>query len=396
MKLNYTEDEDEFRVSIPPDPSDVIYRDFMVDETTEAGSELLGWACVAGLFFGYMPIIVGISSVASLHTLSAHVPAFAYLIEEQPSIAAIWDGLVGAMALTLMVSFLPTFLVIIFYRFFALKAEAWLQHKVQLWYYYFNVIFVLLVTAVGSSLLKTVDELIKDPTSIFHLLADTMPTATHFYLNLYPTQWATHSMILTRYVQWGKYKMFETLHRDESDDNKRGKIAHDLAEPEDQDYYGMGSRSARFTIMLVIGVVFCTLSPLMLVLAFINFALCRAAYGYLFLYAEIVKADLGGPFFVSQLKHVQQCLFIYITLMAGVLFYRGYDADGNGPGGAPGIIAGGAFLYAIPMYNKFDRKFHWVDLPYEIVSRDDEKSENKRAARRGTYQQPELMEHKSG
>jgi len=322
------------------------------------------------------------------------VPAFAYLIEHQPSIAAIWDGLVGAMALTLMVSFLPTFLVIIFYRFFALKAEAWLQHKVQLWYYYFNVIFVLLVTAVGSSLLKTVDELVKDPTSIFHLLADSMPTATHFYLNLYPTQWATHSMILMRYVQWGKFKMFETLHRHEEDEDVRSKIAHDLAEPEDQDYYGMGSRSARFTIMLVIGIVFCTLSPLMLILAFINFAFCRVAYGYLFNFAEIVKPDLGGPFFVSQLKHVQQSLFIYITLMAGVLFYRGYDADGNGPGGTPGIIAGASFLYAIPMYNRFDRKFHWVDLPYEIVSRDNEENVHKRLARRSTYQQPELMEQK--
>jgi hypothetical protein len=394
MKLNYTEDEDEFRVSIPPDPSDLIYRDFMVDETREAGSELLGWACVAGLFFGYMPIIVGISSVASLHTLSAHVPAFEYIVVHQPGIAAVWDGLVGAMALTLMVSFLPTFLVIIFYRFFALKAEAWLQHKVQMWYYYFNVVFVLLVTAVGSSLLKTVDQLVEDPTSIFKLLADSMPTATHFYLNLYPAQWTTHAMIMMRYVQWGKFKMFETLNRHEPEET-RGKIAHDLAEPEDQDYYGMGSRSARFTIMLVIGIVFCTLSPLMLVMAFMNFYLCRVVYGYLFNFAEIVKADLGGPFFVSQLKHVQQGLFIYITLMAGVLFYRGYDADGNGPGGTPGIIAGASFLYAIPMYNRFDRRFHWVDLPYEVVSRDDEHSVHKRAARRGTYQQPELMDHKS-
>merc|ERR1740138_683466 len=135
-------------------------------------------------------------------------------------------------------------------------------------------------------------------------------------------------MILTRYVQWFKYRGQEFLNRHEPEE-KRNKIAHDLAEPEDQDYYGMGSRSARFTIMLVISIVFCTLSPLMLVLAFINFAFCRIAYGYLFNFAEIVKADLGGPFFVSQLKHIQQCLFIYITLMAGVLFYRGYDADGG-------------------------------------------------------------------
>merc|ERR1719263_2753765 len=191
-------------------------------------------------------------------------------------------------------------------------------------------------------------------------------------------------MAFTRYFTVGKYLACRN-YLDE-------KSAKARAEPEDQDYYGIGSRSARFTIMLVISVVFCTLSPLMVVLAFMNFAFCRIAYGYLFNFAEIVKPDLGGPFFVSQMKHVQQGLFIYITLMAGVLFYRGYAEDGvSGPGGTPGIIAGGAFLYAIPMYNRFDRKFHWVDLPYEVVSRDDEQSVPKRLARRSTYQQPELM-----
>jgi len=426
MKLNYTEDEDEFRVEIPPDPSDVIYADFMEDEMHQAGRELVGWACVAGLFFGYMPIIVGISSVASLKTLQDHVALFRMIVENYPSIAAVWDGLVGAMALTLMVSFLPTFLVIIFYNFFSLKAEAWLQHKVQLWYYYFNVVFVLLVTAVGSSLLSTVNELIAEPTSIFKLLATTMPTATHFYLNLYPAQWTTHSMILMRYVQWSKWKLFlkltdeteaqaemDKLNADSSNPDKaapegdvlrlehyKEKIAHDKAEPEDQDYYGMGSRSARFTIMAVIGCVFCTLSPLMTILAIINFWLCRIFYGYLFNYAEIVKPDLGGVFFVSSLKHVQQGMFIYVTLMAGVLYYRGYDcpeedspaSECDGPGMLPGIIAGLSFLYLIPSYNRFDRKFHWIDLPFNKVSADDHTCTTKRRARRDTYQQPELME----
>jgi hypothetical protein len=163
MQLKYTPDEDQFVVSVPPDPSDVIYTDLMVDETREAASETIGWACIAGLFFGYMPIIIGISSVASLSTLSAHIALFRMIVDEHPGIAAVWDGLVGAIALTLMVSFLPTFLVLIFDTFFALKARAWLQHKVQIWYYYFNLVFILLVTAVGSSLLATVDSLLSRP-----------------------------------------------------------------------------------------------------------------------------------------------------------------------------------------------------------------------------------------
>lgn len=382
MRLQYTPDEDTFVVSVPPDPSDVVYTDLMVDETREAASETLGWACVAGLFFGYMPIIIGISSVASLSTLSAHVALFRFIINQYPSIAAIWDGLVGAIALTLMVSFLPTFLVLIFDGFFALKAKAWLQHKIQIWYYYFNLVFILLVTAVGSSLLSTVDSLLEDPTSIFKLLATTMPTASHFYLNLYPTQWATQSMEFMRYIPLGKFHAFKRLLGDELK-------AHDKAEPEDQDYYGKGSRSARLTIFLVIATTFCTLSPLMCLLAYIHFYLCRLFYGFMFVWAEIPKPDLGGAFWHSQLKHVQQGMFIYIVLMSGVLYYRGIDEEtGEGPGTTPGFIAGASLIYMYRSYNKFDREFHWETLPFEDI-RDDGQHE-KRKPRRATYQQPEL------
>jgi len=382
MQLKYTPDEDTFVVSVPPDPSDVVYTDLMVDESREAASETIGWSCIAGLFFGYMPIIIGISSVASLSTLSAHVALFRMIVDEYPGIAAVWDGLVGAIALTLMVSFLPTFLVLIFDTFFALKARAWLQHKVQIWYYYFNLVFILLVTAVGSSLLSTVDSLLEDPTSIFQLLATTLPTASHFYLNLYPAQWATQSMEFMRYVCLTKWIGFNRLLGDEEK-------ARDKSEPEDQDYYGKGSRSARFTIFLVIATTFCTLSPLMIALAFIHFALCRLFYGWMFVFAEIPKADLGGAFWHSKLKHVQQGMFIYIILMAGVLYYRGTDEKtGEGPGSTPGFIAGASLLYMYKSYTRFDRHFHWEMLPFEDIR--DDGTHKKREPRRNTYQQPEL------
>merc|ERR1719265_2777597 len=244
MQLKYTPDEDTLVVSVPPDPSDVVYTDLMVDENKEAASEIIGWACIAGLFFGYMPIIIGISSVASLNTLSAHIALFRMIVDHHPGIAAVWDGLVGAIALTLMISFLPTFLVLIFDDVFVVKARAWLQHKVQIWYYYFNLVFILLVTAVGSSLLATVDSLLEDPTSVFKLLASTLPTASHFYLNLYPAQWTTQSMEFVRYVPLTKWIAFNRLLGDEEK-------AHEKAEPEEQINFGKGSRSARFTIFLV-------------------------------------------------------------------------------------------------------------------------------------------------
>lgn len=382
-RLVYQEDEDILKVSTPPDPSDVIFSDLQVDETRERASELVGWLCVAGLFALYIPIIVGISAVASLETLSKTVPMLRVVTEHHSGFTALWDGMAGAVALTLMVSFMPMFLLMIFSHFFALKADSWLQHKVQLWYYYFNVIFVLLVTAVGSSLVATVDQLIEDPLSVFKLLADSMPCATHFYLNLYPVQWATHAMAFTRYFPLRKY-LAARYYLDE-------RAAKARAEPEDQDYYGMGSRSARFTIMLVISVVFCTLSPLISLLGIVNFAWCRLLYGYLFVYAETRKPDLGGDFWVSQLKHLHWSLYIYIVLMSGVLYYRGTDpVTGEGPGALPGFLAGLSLLYLVPSIRRFDRKFHWQSLPFKEVR--DDSGHTKRPTTRRSYRQPELYD----
>merc|ERR1719379_1473742 len=127
-------------------------------------------------------------------------------------------------------------------------------------------------------------------------------------------QWVTHAQNLMRIANLGKYKAWSLVYGEEKGKEK--------SEPEDQDYYGLGSRSARFCFMLVLCLNFASLSPLITLLGWINFWMCRKVYGYLCVYAETRKPDLGGVFYVSQLNHVQEGLFIYIVLMSGVLTMR--------------------------------------------------------------------------
>merc|ERR1719410_33657 len=103
-----------------------------------------------------------------------------------------------------------------------------------------------------------------------------------------------------------KFKIWSTIYGEA--------IAVKKAEPEDQDYYGLGSRSARFTFMLTLSLAFCSLSPLITILGFVNFWMCRKVYGYLCVFSETKKPDLGGAFFVDQLRNVTEGMFIYIIL----------------------------------------------------------------------------------
>jgi hypothetical protein len=354
LALKVRADEYEFAMSIPPDPADVIYSDLYMDQSTLQIKSFIGYVSIVAVFFGFTPIILAISSIINLTALRRSIPLVEKLIQAVPMSERLLEGVLASAALTLFMSFLPTIFMFIFDSFYQLKAGRWAQHSLQIWYFWFQVIFVLLITAVGSSLWDTVVTLISHPTLIFELLAHRLPSTTHFYLNFMAMQWAVHGLNLTRYINLSKYKAL-LLVCDEQQ-------AKDMSEPEDQDYYGMGARSARFTLNLVIALVYCSLCPLITVITGINFVICKVVYGYLLVFAEMPKPDLGGVFWVSQLRHAQHGLFIYIMLMIGVLSSRAATLG-------PTIVAAPALLYCMRNFDRFQYHFQWETLPFEEIAK---------------------------
>ncbi|CAJ1408273.1 unnamed protein product, partial [Effrenium voratum] len=255
----------------------------------------------------------------------------------------------------IFLAFAPTVLINIFSVLFHFKSQVWVQLQLQTWYWFFLVFFVILVTVIGQGFTQFVSKLADDPLSFPLLLADKMPASTHYYLNFLGLQWVTHAMNLTRYIQCMK---FVGLSKIWNDDDARA-----LAEPEDQDYYGMGSRTARFTTNMMVAIIFGTISPLMSFLAWVNFFLCRVFYGYLMIWAESKKQDSGGYFFVAQLHHVFVGLLTYALLMTGMMLRR-----------APDYVPAGmsilGLVYAVVAYNSFRNDFEWEVLPWEEISQD--------------------------
>jgi hypothetical protein len=309
-----------------------------------------------------MPLVIGITNVAKVVNMGPLQP--------------VWQGLAPTMGLQLMVAFLPTILLLIFRVFFTLKADAWSQAMLQNYYFWFQVVFVIMATAVGQDVKGFTDTLATDPFAIFGVMADTMPYATHFFMNFQVLQWVTHVMNILRYVTLAKYKALSQLFPEDK--------AKELAEPEDQDYYGIGSRSARWTIQMCIGIVFGTLSPPVSVLTFLNFAVVRVVYGYLIPFAETKKPDLGGVFWVSQLKHLFVGNIIYCILMIGVLAKRAANLG-------PMIIAAPSLGYVIWSMQRFKTQFNWEKLPFEELMLDKVSDAKTPRESLGTYVQPELM-----
>eukprot|EP00928_Gymnodinium_smaydae_P044936 TRINITY_DN299_c1_g1_i5.p1 TRINITY_DN299_c1_g1~~TRINITY_DN299_c1_g1_i5.p1 ORF type:complete len:771 (-),score=164.49 TRINITY_DN299_c1_g1_i5:68-2380(-) len=364
----YSEDRDDWVVSLPPEPVDLIWSDLQQDPTRRQGREALGMMAVVGLYFAYMPIVLGVSKLATL-------------IDAGP-LESLWIALAPTMGLQFMVAFLPTFLILIFNVFYTLKAEVWAQKRLQTFYFWFQVVFVVLVTAIGNSVVEFTKTVFTDPLELPRLLGDTMPLATHFYMNFLVLQWVTHAMNIIRYVPLSKFLAATVLFEEEE--------ARMLSEPEDQDYYGIGSRSARFSINLMIGIVYGTLSPPINFLAWVNFYLCRLIYGYLMPFAETKKADLGGAFWVEQLNHIFVANIIYVIVMTGVLSGRA-----NMTGFTPTYIAAPSLIYVLWSYNRFQKAFSWETLPISKVANDQGVAQKgTKRTLRGDYVQPELFPQK--
>merc|ERR1719203_903753 len=171
-----------------------------------------------------------------------------------------------------------------------------------------------MIAAVGTDFFEFADAILTEPFSIFSLLGDSLPYATHYYCNYIVLNWFTHTLNLTRYAQFSKFKAFSALYTEEE--------AAKMCEPEDQDYYGIGSRSARFTTILIIGIVYGTMCPPLNLLVFINFCVCRLVYGYTMTFAENKKTDLGGVFWATQLSSIYVGMVIYVVAMTGVFYLR--------------------------------------------------------------------------
>lgn len=368
-----------FMMSEPPDPADVTYSDLYTNPELLNFKALLGYSCIAGVFFGFTPIVMAISSIINLTTLRKALPVVDDFIRRHPWSEHTIEGVVASSAMTIMVSMMPTVLMLIINNLFQLKAGRWAQHKLQNWYFWFQVIFVLLVTTLGNSLFDTMLSLVNHPTLIFELLAYRLPLATHFYLNYLVLQWVLHLMNLTRYINFFKFKGLSAICEEER--------AKELSEPEDQDYYGIGGRSARFAINLVMALMYSNLCPLISVVALINFLICKVVYGYLLVFAESVKPDLGGHFWVTQLRQIQAGLLLYVLLMLGILSSRS-------PSFGPTVVAAPALLFVLRGLVRFHSAYEWERMPFEalVKGKAAKMGCEVRESSRKDYTQPELLE----
>jgi len=298
-------------------------------------------------------------AVMDMDTLQQHVPFFKYVVNFYPTLRASWDGLAGSFLLNTLMGLVPSIFALVIGSCLGEKSNAWTQHRMQLWLFPFLLTFILLVVAVGDAFVDIWNaaavvggEIFK--TGVFSKLASTLPHVSNFYLKFVTLELSAESMALTRYMNLLKFLWWRRKYEPER--------AREFAEPEDQDLEGMGNRCARSSLILACVLVFSVIEPGICILGLMYFGLVRIYYGYLLVFAETHKPDLGGVFWYAQLRHLHQALFIYVSLMVGMLLQC---SQSNRPAAVTGscFVVLGFFSYRL-------QELEW-ETPQEDVHLDD-------------------------
>jgi hypothetical protein len=322
---------DEFVMSFPPSPRHVHYDNLAKDPARQELFTVLGYVAIFFVFFFFL---TAITSIVQFSNWLQEIEALAWA-------HGILQAVAGPLVYQTVVGFLPTIFRLIFQTFWVCPSEPYVQELMYRWYFWFLYVFVLFMSIIGSNPVTTASDLAEDPATIPTVIADQLPKFTNFYISLIILQVSTHVLNMVRHMQVIKYLVFRPVFGE--------KEAKKMVEPEDQDFNGIGSRSARWINTMILGLVFCQIQPLLLVYTAVHFVVCKFVYGHLFVFAEDRKGDVGGGIFQDQLWHMQLGLATYIILMTGYLMNRSHYSyiPGTSVPISPWIISFLSFIWLV-------------------------------------------------
>lgn len=371
----YRTDSSEFAVQIPPEASDVIYKDLKKDTANHLSSEAVGTMCIALVFLFWSPVVVLISGFTSLDQVQAHVTWLRELTERSPQLGFFLEGIFATAAMKMFMCFLPYILFFIITNFFTVKAQSWAQLRLERWYVAFLLTFVVLFTIVGRSALIAIVSLAEGPADLFRLLAMSLPGVSHFYLNYLALDWFSTSIQLLRHGNIFNFWFYRFVRW------MKPEVAKSFSEPENQAFFGMGARFGHGVLVATIAIVLCTCSPSIILIGWVTMFVGETVYAYLLMTVESKKADTGGRFWIDAMTQLFFCILLYTVLMIGILCRQQMPI--------PIALSSCSLIVLYRAWERF-QNLSWEKLPLEAVA---EKAKRERGAapQQGDYIQEECL-----
>jgi hypothetical protein len=348
--------------SAPPSPEDVDYQHIGKDPLVVESQKWLWGLYLFLIMLLWLPIVASVAMLVNFREIEDRIPVIREFCNDTSTCPIVMQGLVSALLITMLVGAIPTTLMFGIKRFLASKSSVEAQLTLQSTYYVFQVVFILLVTAISSSFMTTLRSIANKPRIVFPLLARSLPSKSHWYSEFMALSWAADAFKMFRFQNLLAFTAWRFIFGEEE--------AKRRCEPQNMNFHGMGGRMARCSLQLTIVLVFSTCFPPIAIIGWVLFSLACATHMYLMIFVEDQLPDGGGQFWIEGLKSIFCALVIFICLMTGILLQHSTLQHAG-----VAVLALSVVLY----YWRSISQLEWRTLPFESIAQKDDDNYEKTA-----------------
>jgi len=287
------------------------------------------------IIFWAIPVgIVGV--IAQVNTLKT-LPGLTWIDDIPSVILGVVSGLLPSVALAILMSLVPVFM-----RMFARFAGEVSLSRVELYtqnaYFAFQLIQVFLIRTLTDTASTAIVQIADNPSSVFSILSDALPTSSNFYISYFILQGVTIATgVLTQVVGC---VIFNLLYKflagtPRAMYNKWTTLSA----------ISWGSTLPVYTAIAVISVTYAVIAPIMLFWATLALGLFYLAYRYNVLFMTDTQIDTRGLFYPRALKQLFAGIYLAEICMVGMFAV----SKSPGPAVLMGIFLVFTVLYQITL-----------------------------------------------
>lgn len=256
-------------------------------------------------------IPVAIVGLISQVKVIAGLPGMSWINSIPPVILGVVSGLLPSVALSILMSFVPIIMRALG-KLSGLSTLSEVELFTQNAYFAFQVIQVFLVQTLFSSATNAIISISASPgTSVFDLLAKSLPTSSNFYISYFIVQGLTVSVgvltqVIGQFVFRLLYKYLSSTPR--SMYTKWTSLSAIL----------WGSLLPVYTNIVVISITYSVIAPLMLFWSTIGLGLFYLAFRYNLLFVSDTAVDTRGLIYPRALKQLFTGIYLGEICMVGL------------------------------------------------------------------------------
>jgi calcium permeable stress-gated cation channel len=251
------------------------------------------------LFWSVITAVV--SQLTNIDTISQNLPALGNAINSNPSLAGFISGVLPPLVIAILMSLVPMILrTLSTYSGAPLKT---IVERLTLSQYFFFLIFnVLVVVTISGSIVTSISNIIKDPTSVLDILSKQIPLNSTFFI--------TYLLVLglsgptAELVQLSQFFLRPIMVM------ILGNTPRTLYDINKPPTYYYSTAMATHGLITVIGLTYCIISPLLNIFVCMYFALYTFTYLYMMQYVYMQEFETGGLFLYTCSRHMFTGLYI--------------------------------------------------------------------------------------